>query len=168
MFTKKLFSSLVLITLMAGCDSSDGNKKELNPLLGEWKATCVADDSDLNDPESSVTSFEFTETEVIIKEVIYSDLICEEILVEINVSGTYDTGEIISTISGIEATEVDLQLTDANLSYVGGIDIDYDYDETSLPQLFVIEDTYLYLGLVLEDGIRPEDIDYSYSFELQE
>jgi len=43
-------------------------------------------------------------------------------------------------------------------------DVDYAWLD-----LFVIEGTYLYLGDDSgEDGARPEDIDYSFSLELQE
>lgn len=118
-------------------------------------------------------AYEFIETEVKVKETIYSGLYCEQQLIELVISGTYVVGESVITPSGVDATELDLILTSASNSF--GYEYE-DYNYTAL-DLFVIEGTYLYLGDKSESesdddesetNIRPEDIDYSSAFELQE
>jgi hypothetical protein len=173
MLNKKLLTSLFLLTVITGCDSDDDKSKDTSPsLVGVWNSSCIIDDSYPEDEESSMYTYEFTETEVTLEETIYSDFSCEQQLVKLIISGTYVVGENVTTPSGIDATELDLILTNASNSF--GLEYD-DYNFTAL-DLFVIEGTYLYLGDKSESEvddesetfIRPEDIDYSSALELQE
>ncbi len=172
MLKEKLLSSLVLIALVSGCALDDEEKDTPSSLVGIWNSACEVDDSDPEYEESNITSFEFTETELIIKDIIYSDLYCDELLIEFTVSGTYEIGENVVTPTGVDATEIDLILTEVSSSW--GHDIE-DYNMT-LQQLFVREGTYLYFGNSSvelsdeepEESIRPTDINFSSWLELQE
>ena len=167
MLKKKLLSSLVLIALLAGCDTDDENEDASASLIGVWNSTCIVDDSDPDDEESKIVSYEFTETGVKFKNAIYSDVSCDELLIEITASGTYEIGQNVVTPTGVNATEIDLVFTDAESSW--GVEIEYD---VTFLELFVIEDTYLYFGVSVDDEseelTRPTDINFSYWAELQE
>lgn len=174
MLNKNLLASLLLLTMLTGCDSDDKDDDTTLPtLVGVWNSSCINDDSDPEDEESSLYTYEFTETEVTLKQTIYSGFSCEQQLIELIISGTYVVGESVTTPSGVDATELDFILTSAFNSF--GYEYE-DYNYTAL-DLFVIEGTYLYLGDKSESGsdddesettIRPEEIDYNSALELQE
>jgi hypothetical protein len=161
MLKKKLLGSLVLIALVSGCDNDNENEQLPTSLVGTWNSTCVVGEDD----DSYMTTYEFTETEVMLKFSNYYDSTCSDLGVELIFSGTYDVGEDILTPNRIDATEIDIILTERTAtSEIEIRDVDF-----TLLDLFVIEGTYLYWGDDSgENGARPTDIDYSYSFEFQD
>jgi hypothetical protein len=168
LLTKNVLSSLLLITLLVGCDSDDSeNEKEHAPesLVGVWSSACIADDSDPGGEESDIFNYEFTETEVIIKNTNYSDLVCGDVFVVTNLYGTYEIGEHVLTPTGVNATEIDLIITETSRSP----DNKVTSFNTTFFELFVVEDTYLYMGDDSDDdgGDRPTDISFSSWLELQ-
>jgi hypothetical protein len=166
MLKKKLLGSLVLIALVSGCDTDDSaDELPSESLPGVWKSTCQERVTESGYEYSSMITYEFTEPEIILKNTYYYDLVCEDFNFESTYSGTYEIGELVSTPNGVDATEIDIVLTERTTS----LDLEIEDVDYTLLDLFVIEGTYLYLGDDSgEDGARPEDIDYSYSLELQE
>lgn len=163
MLKKKLLGSLVLIALVSGCD--DENEQLPTSLIGVWNSSCVVGGDEDSYYPSSMTTYEFTETEVMLKFGNYSDFSCRELGVQLQFSGTYVIGEDVVTPTGVNATEIDFVLTERTAtSEIEIRDIDY-----TLLKLFVIEGTHVYWGDDSgEDGSRPEDIDYSYTLQFQE
>lgn len=163
MLKKKLLSSLVLIALVSGCD--DENEQLPTSLVGVWNSTCEVDGDEDSYHPSYMKTYEFTGTEVMLKFNYYNDFACRDLGIQLQFSGTYEIGEAILTPNGVNATEIDILLTERTAtSEVEIRDVDY-----TVLDIFVMEGTYLYWGDYSgEDGDRPTDIDYSYSFEFQD